>query len=92
MSVIEKMRQLIRNRDYYLSSHAEEETAEDDFEREDIEHAILHGFIEKKMTHDSRGTRYRIEGPTKDGRFMRVLCRFKEIGDLIVITVYKKED
>lgn len=92
MSVIERIRQKIRNRDYYLSSHAEDEMAEDNFEREDLEHAILRGFIEKKMTHDPRGTKYRIEGPAKDGRFMQALCRFKEIGSLIIITVYKKEE
>ena len=52
---------------------------------------IFHGQIERELTHDVRGTRYRIEGPAKDGRMMHVLCRFREIGDLIVITVYEKE-
>lgn len=87
----EKIRQKVRNRDYYLSSHAEEEMAEDSFERQDVENAIFQGFIQKKLTHDPRGTRYRIEGPAMDGRFMYVLCRFKETGPLIIITVYEKE-
>ena len=81
----------IRGRDYYLSSHAEEEMAEDRFERQDIENAILQGSVEKKLTRDPRGTRYRIEGPATDGRLMNVLCRFKEAGPLIIITVYEKE-
>ncbi len=92
MSVIERIRQKILKRDYYISSHADEGMAEDNFEREDVEYAILHGFIEKKLTHDPRGTRYRIEGPGTDGRLMRVLCRFKEIGSLIIITIYEKEE
>jgi len=91
MSVIERIRQKIRERDYYLSSHAEDEMVEDDFERPDIECAILRGFVERKLTHDPRGTRYRIEGPARDGRPMQVLCRFKETGSLIIITVYEKE-
>lgn len=91
MSVIERIRNKIRNREYYLSSHAEEEMAEDDFDRSDFENAILNGFIHKKLTHDPRGTRYRLEGPANDGRMMYLLCRFKEIGDLIIITVYEKE-
>ena len=91
MSVIERIRNKIRNREYYLSSHAEEEMAEDDFERSDGENAILNGFVQKKLTHDSRGTRYRLEGPANDGRIIHLLCRFKEIGDLIIITVYEKE-
>jgi len=91
VSVIERIRQKIRDRDYYLSSHAEEEMAEDGFERPDVENAILHGFIDKKLTHDLRGTRYRIQGPSNDGRLMHALCRFKEVGPLIIITVYEKE-
>jgi uncharacterized protein YjhX (UPF0386 family) len=91
MSVIQRVRDRIRDRDYYLSSHAEEEMAEDGFERTDVEHAILRGFVEKKLTHDPRGTRYRIEGPAQDGRAMHVVCRFPVTRSLIIITVYAKE-
>ncbi len=91
VSVIEKIRQRIRDRDYFLSSHAEEEMAEDALERPDVENAILRGAIDKKLTRDPRGTRYRIEGPALDGRRTHVVCRFHETGDLIIITVYAKE-
>ena len=67
MTIIEKIRRKVRTRDYYLSSHAEEEMAEDRFERQDVEKAILQGFVQKKLTRDPRGTRYRIEGPATDG-------------------------
>ena len=60
----------------------------DRLEREDIENAILKGRIEKKMTHDLRGTRYLIEGPAKDGRRVHVICRFKEYNNLIIVTAY----
>lgn len=88
MVIIQKIRQRIIDRDYYLSSHAEEEMLDDDLERRDLENAILKGLIEKKMTHDIRGTRYRIEGPAIDGRLIRVLCRFHEKLNLLIITVY----
>jgi len=88
VSVIERIREKIRRREYYLSSHAEEEMAEDGLERKDLENAILHGKIDKKMTRDVRGTRYRIAGPAEDGRLLHVLCRFKEVEELVVITVY----
>ena len=91
MPVIDRIREKIRTRDYYLSSHAEEEMAEDGFERSDMESAILGGFVEKRLTHDPRGTRYRVEGPARDGRPMHVLCRFREAGSLIVVTLYEKE-
>ncbi len=42
---------------------------------------LLKGRIEKKLTEDIRGTRYRIEGPAIDGRIIHVVCRFKEQGN-----------
>ena len=85
MTIIQKIRKSIIDRNYYLSSHAEEEMLDDELERNHIENAILKGAIDKKMT---RGTRYRIEGPATDGRLIHVLCRFKESANLIIITVY----
>jgi hypothetical protein len=90
VSTIEKIRAKIKDRDYFLSSHAEEEMVEDRLERADVENVILKGRVQKKLTHDSRGTRYRIEGPADNGRLVHVLCRFKEEGSLIIITVYEK--
>ena len=63
----------------------------DGLERPDIEQSILRGRIEKKMTRDIRGTRYRIEGPARDGRLIHVICRFHEVKDLLIITVYALE-
>jgi len=91
VSIIERMRQKIRERDYYLSSHAEEEMVEDGFERQDVEAAVLSGRIDKRLTHDARGTRYRVEGAVHDGRLMHVLCRFQTTGSLTIITVYEPE-
>jgi len=92
MGTLQRIRQKIIDRAYYLSSHAEEETWADDLERKDIENAILSGRIEMKMTHDIRGTRYRIEGKTIDGRSIHIICRFKENYDLVIITVYALEE
>lgn len=63
----------------------------DELERPDIERCILRGRIEKRMTKDIRGTRYRIEGPARDGRPIHVICRFHEVKDLLIITVYVLE-
>jgi hypothetical protein len=88
MATLQRIRQKVIDREYYLSSHAEEEMFDDELERTDIENAILKGRIEKKLTEDVRGTRYRIEGPARDGRTIHVLCRFREDANLIIITVY----
>ena len=91
MSTIQRIRRKILDREYYLSAHAEDEMLDDGLERLDVENAILTGEIEKNMTEDVRGTRYRIEGMAKDGRKIHVVCRFKEDGNLIIITVYELE-
>lgn len=88
MSILSTIQQGIVNRDYYLSSHAEGEIMDDGFERADVENAIPKGLLEKKMTHDTRGTRYCIEGSSLFGRSMYVVCRFREEASLIIITVY----
>lgn len=88
MSTINKIRQKVIDRDYYLSSHAEDEMVDDNLERSDIENAIFTGRIDKKLTQDLRGTRYRVEGLALDGRIIHILCRFKEDGAMIIITVY----
>jgi hypothetical protein len=90
MATLQDIRQKIVDRRYWLSSHAEDEAYADDLEREDIEHAILRGRIDKKLTSDPRGTRYRVEGPARDGRLVHVVCRIDANGDLIIITVYAK--
>ena len=92
MAAIQAIRQKIIDRAYYLSAHAEEEMVADGFERADIENAICKGRIEKKLTHDERGTRYRIEGPARDSRMMQALCRFKADSHLVIITVYALGD
>lgn len=91
MSTLQRIRQLVLDRRYYLSAHAEEEMWADGLERPDIERCILRGRIERRMTADLHDTRYRIEGPARDARLVHVICRFHEVADLLIITVYAVE-
>ena len=88
MARIQRIRQKVIDREYYLSSHAEDEMLDDRLDRADVENIILKGRIEARLAQDIRGTRYRIEGPAQDGKLARVVCRFRPGGDLIIITVY----
>jgi hypothetical protein len=88
MATLQKIKQKIIDRNYYLSSHAEDEMFDDHLERLDVENAVLQGKVDKKLTRDKRGTRYRIEGPATDGRIIHILCRLKEDSSLIIVTVY----
>lgn len=91
MSDLQRIRQLVIDRRYYFSAHAEEEMWADRLERLDIERCILRGRIEKRLTEDIQGTRYRIEGRARDARLVHVICRFHETADLLIITVYAME-
>ena len=91
VSDLQRIRRLVIDRRYYLSAHAEEEMWADGLERQDVEHCILTGRIEKRMAHDVRGTRYRIERPARDERLIHVVCRFHEVRDLVIMTVYVLE-
>ncbi|MGQ9627473.1 MAG: DUF4258 domain-containing protein [Anaerolineae bacterium] len=92
MGRLQKIRQKIIDRAYFLSAHAEEEMWADGLERVDVENAMLKGRIKKRLIANLRGTRYCIEGPTLDGRLIHVICRFHETMELIIITVYALED
>ena len=91
MTPLEHIRRSIRDRNYVLSGHAEDEMYADDLERADMEHALLHGTISRKFTDDPRGARYRIAGPARNGQPICVVCRLREVDGLIIITVYAKD-
>ena len=83
MTRIQRIRRKILDHAYYLSSHAEAEMLDDRLERRGIENAILKGRIQRKLSEDIRGVRYRIEG-LEDGRLIHVIRRFKENSFLII--------
>jgi hypothetical protein len=49
MATLQRIKQKIIDRSYYISSHAEDEMLDDRLERLDVENAILKGKIEKKL-------------------------------------------
>lgn len=91
MTRLERIRRSILNRNYILSSHAEDEMYADDLERADVEHALIHGIINRKFSHDVRGLRYRVAGPARSDMPICVICRFRETDGLIIITAYAKD-
>jgi hypothetical protein len=92
MSVIEKIREQVRRQDYeFAIPHFFEEMANDDLIFADIEQVIANGRVQRRFTHDPRGTRYEVVGTAADGRLIAVICRIKETGRLLFITTYALE-
>jgi hypothetical protein len=87
--VIDRIRQKILLRDYDLTVHAVEEMAEDDLDLFDIEEAVLNGAIVRRNKHDSRGTKYTVEGLASGGeKLVGIVGRFHGIDRFLIITVY----
>lgn len=89
---IHKLRDLVREERYQISVHANEEMANDLLIAIDVENAILNGSITKKLTKDSRGTRYEITGQACDGRSVSIICRIVGGEWLRIVTVFALGD
>jgi len=91
MNVIERMRQAVRGQKYRVSSHENDEMADDLLMSGDVEQIILTGSIARVFTEDPRGTRYEVLGETLDRRNAYVVCRFLFADVLLIITAYADE-
>jgi hypothetical protein len=92
MNPLQRMRRAIREQEYRISSHANEEMSEDFLMAADIEYIIQTGKITQRFTKDSRGRRYAVFGDTTDNRRAYVVCRFLLSGVLLIITAYVAEE
>lgn len=88
MSKIKQIRELVRNGLYYLTEHADDDAAADDFDIYDIEYGILTGRIRRTWPREGK---FEIIGSALDGRPMGVVCRITQTRKVRVITVYEDE-
>ena len=77
MSILQRIRQKIINRQYLAGPHLREKMLQLRLTVDDIENAVLRGYIVRKLTADPHGTRYLVEGVTTDGRMVQVPVRFR---------------
>ena len=90
MATLPRMRRAIIEQKYRISSHANDEMANDFLTADDIEQVVLTGQITHKFTHDPRGARYEVCGYAVDRRRACLVCRFLLSGVMLIITVYAK--
>ena len=85
-----QIREMIRLRQYDMTSHATEEMAEDGLDIYDVEQAVLNGRIVGIEKDDPRGTKYVIEGTAAD-QFtpVGVVGRFTSLQRYLIVTVYE---
>ncbi|MBI1930794.1 DUF4258 domain-containing protein [Candidatus Poribacteria bacterium] len=88
--ILNKIREKIRNEEYVLTVHAEEEMADDDFIEVDIETAIWNGRIIGRQRDSLGRAKYIIQGVATDDRKIQIVCRFSDSGNyIVIITVYE---
>jgi Domain of unknown function (DUF4258) len=76
-----------------MTVHAMDETAEDNLDLLDVEHAILNGRIAKVEKDDLRGAKYVVKGFALDEQtLVGVVGRFTTAGRYLIITVYEVTD
>jgi hypothetical protein len=92
MDLLQRMQRAIGEQKYRISSHANEEMADDFLMAVDIESIIFTGKITQRFTKDPRGRRYTVLGNTSDNRRAYVVCRFLLSGVLLIITAYIAEE
>ena len=88
--IIDRIRERVRSGQYGLTFHAIDEMAEEGFEEEDFEQAMLAGQIVRRQKDRLGRGKYTVEGAALDRRPLRAVCRFSDTGDsLVVITIYE---
>jgi hypothetical protein len=89
---LDRIRRAVLEGRYEVTEHALLEAEADVFDAGDVRHALLGGILERTYSHDPRGVRYLVRGPSRDGRAMDIVCRFTPLHDLRIITVFAHEE
>ncbi len=88
--ILSKIREKVKNEEYVLTTHAEEEMVDDDFIEVDLETAILNGQILRRQRDLLGRAKYIIQGVATDSRKIQIVCRFSDSGNyVVIITVYE---
>ncbi len=88
--ILKRMQEAIRNRQYLMTSHAEEEMDDDDLSIFDIEHIVLTGkIIERQKDQITEECKYLIESESFSNELAVVVAKMSITGKLVIITVFK---
>ena len=87
--ILKQIQSRIRNRQYVMTLHAEEEMDDDELSIFDIERCILTGEItERQKDRSTEEWKYVIEGQSIAGDKVGTVTKLSLTGKLIIITVY----
>ncbi|RZB36284.1 MAG: hypothetical protein SRB2_02109 [Desulfobacteraceae bacterium Eth-SRB2] len=88
--ILKRMQEAIRNRQYIMTLHAEEEMDDDDLSIFDIERIVLTGkIIERQKDQITKEWKYLIKGESFSNELVVVVAKLSVTGNLVIITVFK---
>jgi hypothetical protein len=83
------MREKIRQRQYVMTLHAEEEMNDERLTIYDVERAILTGeILERQKDSVTAEWKYHIKGEAIEGGEVEVIVKLSPSGKLVIITLY----
>ena len=87
-----KMREKVRNLEYVMTIHAEEEMENDELSIFDVENAFLTGeIVEKQKDIETGDWKYLVGGRTLDEEEIIVVAKPGAADKLVIITVYRED-
>lgn len=89
--ILTQMREKVRNRQYVMTLHAEEEMDDDNLSIFDVESGVLTGEIrERQKDQETAEWKYLIEGQTLSGDSIMVVSKISPTNKLVIITVWRE--
>ena len=89
--ILKQMREKVRNRQYVMTIHAEEEMDDDALSIFDVEGSILTGSIQERQKDQETGEwKYVIEGQTLVGDTIAVVTKISLTKKLVIVTVWRE--
>lgn len=88
--ILKEMREKVKNRQYLMTLHGEEEMDNDFLSIFDVERVILTGkILERQKDKLTAEWKYRIHGKSLAGREVEAVTKLSPTGKLVIITVYR---
>lgn len=88
--ILQQIQAFVRQGDYVLSIHVENELENDNFTEQDLEAAILNGAIVRRERDAIGRPKYIIEGRALDGRGLTAVAQpFSTRQLVVIVTVYE---
>ena len=91
-NILKKLQDCVRQNNYVVTLHAEEEIDEDELSIFDVERVVLTGDItERQKDAEKKGWKYLVRGQALDGSEVTVVVKLGPTGKMVIITVFRDE-